>query len=163
MTSYYKSPITIILSLETELSNVLFLFLCFYLQRNLIISYQFSLTPKMKFFRQVIHQKSAYRFKCIMKGIDIMVIVESVTIKVPVGMSKYLVTSNPETELLRNALLLYPYILNQTISHGHAAEILGINKSELIDLYDKLGISYFDMILEDLEDELNTFNQLKIK
>lgn len=92
-----------------------------------------------------------------------MVIVESVTIKVPVGMSKYLVTSNPETELLRNALLLYPYILNQTISHGHAAEILGINKSELIDLYDKLGISYFDMILEDLEDELNTFNQLKIK
>lgn len=92
-----------------------------------------------------------------------MVTVESVTIKVPVGMSKYLATSNPETELLRNALLLYPYILNQTISHGHAAEILGINKSELIDLYDKLGISYFDMILEDLEDELNTFNQLKIK
>ena len=92
-----------------------------------------------------------------------MVTVESVTIKVPVGMSKYLATSNPETELLRNALLLYPYILNQTISHGHAAEILGINKSELIDLYDKLGISYFDMILEDLENELNTFNQLKIK
>ena len=98
-----------------------------------------------------------------MKGIDIMVTVESVTIKVPVSMSKYLATSNPETELLRNALLLYPYILNQTISHGHAAEILGINKSELIDLYDKLGISYFDMILEDLENELNTFNQLKIK
>lgn len=92
-----------------------------------------------------------------------MVTVESVTIKVPVSMSKYLATSNPETELLRNALLLYPYILNQTISHGHAAEILGINKSELIDLYDKLGISYFDMILEDLENELNTFNQLKIK
>ena len=92
-----------------------------------------------------------------------MVATESVTIKVPVSMSKYLATSNPETELLRNALLLYPYILNQTISHGHAAEILGINKSELIDLYDKLGISYFDMILEDLENELNTFNQLKIK
>lgn len=163
MTSYYESPITIILSLETELSNVLFLFLYFYLQRNLIISYHFSLTPEMKFFRQVIHQKSTCKFKHIMKGINIMVTVESVTIKVPVGMSKYLATSNPETELLRNALLLYPYILNQTISHGHAAEILGINKSELIDLYDKLGISYFDMILEDLENELNTFNQLKIK
>ena len=74
-----------------------------------------------------------------------MVTTESVTIKVPVGMSKYLVTMNPETELTRNALLLYPYILNQTISHGHAAEILGIRKSELIDLYDKLGYSYFDM------------------
>ena len=53
-----------------------------------------------------------------------MVATESVTIKVPVGMSKYLVTVNPETELTRNALLLYPYILNQTISHGRAAEIL---------------------------------------
>ena len=63
-----------------------------------------------------------------------MVTTESVTIKVPVGMSKYLVTMNPETELTRNALLLYPYILNQTISHGRAAEILGIRKSELIDL-----------------------------
>ena len=163
MTSYYESPITIILSLETELSNVLFLFLYFYLQRNLIISYQFSLTPEMKFFRQVIHQKSTCKFKRIMKGIDIMVTVESVTIKVPVGMSKYLVTVNPETELTRNALLLYPYILNQTISHGRAAEILGIRKSELIDLYDKLGYSYFDMTLDDLDEELNTFRMLKKK
>lgn len=65
--------------------------------------------------------------------------------------------------LIRNALLLYPYILNQTISHGRAAEILGIKKSELIDLYDKLGYSYFDMTMDDLNDELNTFRQLKKK
>ena len=97
------------------------------------------------------------------KGRDIMVTTESVTIKVPVGMSKYLVTMNPETELTRNALLLYPYILNQTISHGRAAEILGIRKSELIDLYDKLGYSYFDMTMDDLDDELNTFRELKKK
>lgn len=74
------------------------------------------------------------------KGCVFMATTESVTIEVPVGMSKYLVTVNPETELTRNVLLLYPYILNQTISHGRAAEILGIRKSELIDLYDKLGI-----------------------
>lgn len=92
-----------------------------------------------------------------------MVATESVTIKVPVGMSKYLVTVNPETELTINALLLYPYILNQTISHGCAAEILGIRKSELIDLYDKLGYSYFDMTLDDLDEELNTFRMLKKK
>lgn len=92
-----------------------------------------------------------------------MVATESVTIKVPVGMSKFLVSMNPETELTRNALLLYPYILNQTISHGRAAEILGIGKSELIDLYDRLGYSYFDMTLDDLDDELNTFRQLKKK
>lgn len=66
-----------------------------------------------------------------------------------------------KTELTRNALLLYPYILNQTISHGRAAEILGIRKSELIDLYDKLGYSYLNMTLDDLDVELNTFRQLK--
>lgn len=97
------------------------------------------------------------------KGCGIMVTTESVTIKVPIGMSKYLVAMNPEAERIRNALLLYPYILNQTISHGRAAEILGIRKSELIDIYDKLGYSYFDMILDDLDEELNTFRQIKTK
>ena len=92
-----------------------------------------------------------------------MVTKESVTIDVPVGMSKYLITMNPDAELTRNALLLYPYILNQTISHGRVAEILGIRKSELINLYDKLGYSYFDMTMDDLDDELNTFRELKKK
>ena len=92
-----------------------------------------------------------------------MVTTESVTIKVPIGMSKYLVIDNPEAELKRNALLLYPDILNQTISHGRAAEILGIRKSELIDLYDKLGYSYFDMTMDDLDNEMNTFRELKKK
>jgi hypothetical protein len=92
-----------------------------------------------------------------------MVATESVTIKVPVGMSKYLQTENEETELTRNALLLYPYILNQTISHGYAAEILGIKKSELIDIYDKLGYSYLDMTIDDLDAELDTYRQLKQK
>ena len=92
-----------------------------------------------------------------------MVMTESVTIKVPIGMSKYLNSINPETELIRNALLLYPYILNQTISHGGAAEILGIRKSELIDIYDKLGYSYLDMTMNELDLELETFRQLKKK
>ncbi|MDE5820156.1 MAG: hypothetical protein K2I07_12700 [Lachnospiraceae bacterium] len=92
-----------------------------------------------------------------------MMMTESVTINVPVGMSKYLNHMNAETELIRNALLLYPYILNQTISHGGAAEILGIRKSELIDIYDKLGYSYLDMTMNELDSELETFRQLKKK
>jgi hypothetical protein len=92
-----------------------------------------------------------------------MVTTETITIEVPVGMSKYLEVIDPKLELTRNALLLYPYILNQTISHGRAAEILGIRKSELIDLYDKLGYSYLDIIQDDLDDELNTFRELKNK
>lgn len=113
--------------------------------------------------QKLINQVVLIDYTIIILGRDIMVTTESVTIKVPVGMSKYLVTMNPETELTRNALLLYPYILNQTISHGRAAEILGIRKSELIDLYDKLGYSYFDMTMDDLYDELNTFRELKKK
>ena len=49
------------------------------------------------------------------------------------------------------------HILNQTISHGCAAEILGIRKSELIDIYDKLGYSYLDMAMDELDSELETF------
>ena len=113
--------------------------------------------------QKLINQVVLIDYTIIILGRDIMVTTESVTIKVPVGMSKYLVTINPESELTRNALLLYPYILDQTISHGRAAEILGIRKSELIDLYDKLGYSYFDMTMDDLDNEMNTFRELKKK
>ena len=94
---------------------------------------------------------------------DDMVKTESVTIKVPAEMKKYIVDTDAETELVRNALLLYPYILNQTISHGYAADILGISKSELIDIYDKLGYSYLDMTMDDLDMELSNFRKLKEK
>ena len=39
-----------------------------------------------------------------------MIMTESITIKVPVGMSKDLNPMNAETKLTRNALLLYPCI-----------------------------------------------------
>ena len=90
-----------------------------------------------------------------------MVTSESERIKVPVGISIFLMAMDSETELIRNALLLYPYILNKTISHGGAAEILGIRKSKLIDIYDKLGYSYLDMTMDELDLELETFRQLK--
>jgi len=90
-----------------------------------------------------------------------MVKMESITIQVPVEMRKYLEELSPELELRRNALLLYPYILNQSISHGRAAEILGIGKSELLDIYDKLGYSYLDLIQDELEDDIDTYLQLK--
>ena len=90
-----------------------------------------------------------------------MVKTESITIKVPVEMRQYLGELSPESELRRNALLLYPYILNQSISHGRAAEILGIGKSELLDIYGKLGYSYLDLIQDELEDDIDTYLQLK--
>lgn len=86
-----------------------------------------------------------------------------VSIKVPTEMEVYLKPSAQVTELERNALLLYPYILKQTISHGRAAEILGIRKNDLIDIYDKLGFSYLDLIMDDLDAELNAYRSVKAK
>ena len=78
-------------------------------------------------------------------------------------MHKYLEELSPELEMRINALLLYPYILNPSISHGRAAEILGIGKSELLDIYDKLGYSYLDLIQDELEEDIDTYLQLKKK
>ena len=58
-------------------------------------------------------------------------------------------------------LCFYIHIYNQTISHGRAAEILGVSKSDLITIYDKLGYSYYDLIQDDLEDDIDTFKKLK--
>lgn len=90
-----------------------------------------------------------------------MINMETVSIRVPAGMAKYINSANTETELMRNALLLYPHILKQTISHGYAAELLGITKERLIDIYDELGYSYFDMTMDELDADLDTFHQLK--
>ena len=78
-------------------------------------------------------------------------------------MHKYLEELSPELEMRINALLLYPYILNQSISHGRAAEILGIGKSELLEIYDKLRYSYLDLIQDELEEDIDTYLQLKKK
>lgn len=86
-----------------------------------------------------------------------------VNIKVPVEMAVYLKPSDQVTELERNALLLYPYVLKQSISHGRAAEILGIRKNELIDIYDKFGFSYLDLTMDDLDAELETYRKMKEK
>lgn len=90
-----------------------------------------------------------------------MVTMETVNIKVPAGMAKHINSADIESELMRNALLLYPHILKQTISHGYAAELLGITKDRLIDIYDELGCFYFDITMDELDSDLDTFRQLK--
>ena len=84
-----------------------------------------------------------------------------VTIQVPDGMVMYLQPKNQHTELVRNALLLYPYINDDTISHGKAAEILGITKYELIELYDSLGLAYLSMDISEAEEEVKAWKKLK--
>lgn len=84
-----------------------------------------------------------------------------VSIKVPEKMAIYLHPKNKQAELERNALLLYPYIRDNIISHGKAAEILGIPKYDLIEIYDHLGLAYLDMDISEIEEELVNWDKIK--
>lgn len=83
-----------------------------------------------------------------------------IEINVPEAVAPYANVEGDREVLLRNAMLLYPYIKNDTISHGKAAEMLGISKMELIELYGSLGIAYFDMTEEELAEDLATLNKV---
>lgn len=80
----------------------------------------------------------------------------SVQINVPQEMEPLLRDVSVEFE--RNAMILYPYIQNLTISHGRAAEILGVHKLDLIELYNRMGLPYLNQSGEELDKELAAFH-----
>ena len=92
-----------------------------------------------------------------MKG-DAFMIMTSIEVKVSDGVKQYVMDDT--TEKMREALLLYPSIANDSISHGRAAELLGMHKIELIQLYGSLGIPYLDMTDEEFEEEIQTVKSL---
>lgn len=65
-------------------------------------------------------------------------------IDVPEEIVPYTVLEDKEAQTTRNAMLVYPYIKRGVISHGKAAEMLGIHKIDLITLYGRLGLPYSD-------------------
>ena len=82
-----------------------------------------------------------------------------VKIQVTESMSSFM---EPETEddcIIRNAMIMYPYIKNGVVSHGRAAEIIGIRKWDLITLYDNMGLSYLSSV-SDYKDDLKTIDEL---
>ena len=84
-----------------------------------------------------------------------------VEILVPKEMASFVVINDSDTELKRNALLLYPHILDNSISHGKAAELLGINKIDLIVLYGKMGLSYLDEDMDEIEADLQAIRKVR--
>ncbi len=66
-----------------------------------------------------------------------------------------------KAELERKALTVYLHIKNGMISHGRVAEMFGIRKDELIELYGNLGMAYFDMDIEEVEEEILIYKKLK--
>lgn len=85
----------------------------------------------------------------------------SIEICIPKEMKPFLLNENSSDELRRNALILYPYIKDLTISHGRAAEILGIPKWDLIELYNSIGLPYLDMDISEAEREIDIYYQLQ--
>ena len=76
------------------------------------------------------------------------------TIQITTEMKPYINTNKSEIDFKQRALLLYPFIQNNTLSHGRAAEILGISKWALIQLYASMGIPYIDMDEAELKNDI---------
>ena len=88
---------------------------------------------------------------------------QSVSITIPDTMVEYATVQNENEELMRNAMILFPYIQNDTISHGKAAQILGIHKMDLIALYSNLGLPYLDQTSDELESDVAVLKELRRK
>ena len=82
-----------------------------------------------------------------------------VEISVPVDLAYLFKNKNLSLEQL--ALLLYPHIQDGEISNGKVAEVLGTSKTELLDFYGELGLSYFNRTEEDLEHDIQVLKNLR--
>ena len=91
----------------------------------------------------------------------VIMVMTKVEFDVPEDIVPYTVPEDTEAQLVRNAMLVYPYIKNGVISHGKAAEMLGIFKIDLIMLYGKLGLPYFDESKEEFESDLEVLKSLR--
>ena len=85
-------------------------------------------------------------------------VMTNIEIKIPETIRQYVLDGT--TEKVRNAMLLYPSVANDTISHGKAAELLGLSKMELLQMYGKLGLPYLDMPDKEFEEEVRTVKRL---
>ena len=84
----------------------------------------------------------------------------NVQIDIPDALAPFAVLDNERDQLIRNAMIIYPFIQNETISYGRAAEILGLHKIDLITLYGSLGLPYFDQSETELNADLQNLKSV---
>ncbi|MBQ7719489.1 MAG: hypothetical protein IJT56_02795, partial [Clostridia bacterium] len=82
---------------------------------------------------------------------------ETISFEIPVGIRQYISDNSP---VLRNALLIYPAVMDERISRGRAAELLGISKYDLIDIYNSMKLPQPEISEEDIADDVNTLRSL---
>lgn len=79
----------------------------------------------------------------------------NLTANIPEDANRYIKTElDGSLDLRERAMLLYPAIADLTISHGRAAELLGIPKWDLIELYANMGIPYFTQTWEEVQEDV---------
>ena len=87
----------------------------------------------------------------------------NIQLTVPEEMIPYILNEDFELSFERNALLLYPFIKNMTISHGRAAEILGVHKWDLIEYYNSIGIPYLNQNKNEILSDVAAFDRVMAK
>ena len=87
----------------------------------------------------------------------------TIPVTIPKNMVPFIELEDKGFTFEQNAMLLYPLIQNLIISHGKAAEILGVRKRDLIEFYNKIGIPYLNQSREELDEEIAGFAKLKEK
>ncbi len=78
----------------------------------------------------------------------------NVQIDIPEALLPFVSPKDEREKLVRNAMIIFPFIKEETISYGRAAEILNLSKIDLIKLYGGLGLPYFNQTKEELEEDL---------
>lgn len=84
----------------------------------------------------------------------------NVQIEIPEALLPFAIPKDEQEQLLRNAMIIFPFIQDETISYGRAAEILSLNKIDLIQLYGSLGLPYFHLTKEELQEDLENIKSV---
>lgn len=84
----------------------------------------------------------------------------TVEIQVPEEIARFAAPGDDKSEFARNAMIIWPYIRNGTVSRGWAANKLGVSKMEMIEFYCDMGLPYFDQTPEEFEKEMQTIDRL---
>lgn len=84
----------------------------------------------------------------------------NVQIDIPEALAPFVSPKNEREQLLRNAMIIFPFIQNETISYGRAAEILNLKKIDLIQLYGSLGFPYLNQTKEELQEDLENIKSV---
>ena len=87
----------------------------------------------------------------------------NVQIDIPEALLPFANPKDEREKLVRNAMIIFPFIQDETISYGRAAEILNLKKMDLIELYGSLGLPYFRQTKEELEEDLQNIKSVMRK